>query len=190
MYDANIMLCEGEIMRTLFHKQINKGFSLVELMIVVAIIGILAAIAIPAYSDYLVRSRVSDMFAYATTIKQAYSEFRIVKGTFITTAATKTAAALQEIGIGSALLTGNGGNVAAIYINGSSAVQNTGTIGICGSTANLGLNTGETLYLYLVGTWATTGITWSCQYAGSSADIARYVPQNCRTSFAGTALCP
>ena len=57
-------------------KQIQKGFTLIELMIVVAIIGILAAIAIPAYQDYTARAQVSEAFSLLAGLKAAtHSEF-------------------------------------------------------------------------------------------------------------------
>lgn len=55
-------------------KQVQKGFTLIELMIVVAIIGILAAIAIPAYQDYTIRSQVSEGLTLAAAAKAAVAE--------------------------------------------------------------------------------------------------------------------
>ena len=55
-------------------KQVQKGFTLIELMIVVAIIGILAAVALPAYQDYTVRTRVSELILAASSAKTALSE--------------------------------------------------------------------------------------------------------------------
>jgi type IV pilus assembly protein PilA len=66
-------------------KQVQKGFTLIELMIVVAIIGILAAVALPAYQDYTVRARVSELILAASSAKTALSEGMQTTGSWSTT---------------------------------------------------------------------------------------------------------
>jgi type IV pilus assembly protein PilA len=61
-------------------KSFQKGFTLIELMIVVAIIGILAAIAIPAYQDYTIRSQISEGLSLAASGKAAVAEFYMNEG--------------------------------------------------------------------------------------------------------------
>src|ERR1700743_1742152 len=67
---------------TLNMKSVQKGFTLIELMIVVAIIGILAAIAIPAYQDYTIRAQVSEANTMAAGLETAMVDFYNDKGTW------------------------------------------------------------------------------------------------------------
>ncbi len=63
-------------------KKVQQGFTLIELMIVVAIIGILAAIAIPAYQDYTIRAQVSEGLNLAAAAKAAVSEYYMDRGVY------------------------------------------------------------------------------------------------------------
>src|SRR4029077_12075448 len=63
-------------------KKVQQGFTLIELMIVVAIIGILAAIAIPAYQDFTIRSKVTELINAAGVCKTSVAEYYQAKGVF------------------------------------------------------------------------------------------------------------
>src|SRR5690625_2169485 len=63
-------------------KSLQKGFTLIELMIVVAIVAILAAIALPLYQDYVARSQVSEGMAAAGAMKTSITEFTMAQGAF------------------------------------------------------------------------------------------------------------
>lgn len=65
----------------------QKGFTLIELMITVAIVGILAAVALPAYQDYTIRAQVSEGISLADGAKTAVAEYHANKGSFPTTGA-------------------------------------------------------------------------------------------------------
>src|SRR5215211_5676461 len=75
-------------------KRMEKGFTLIELMIVVAIIGILAAIAIPAYQDYTIRAQVSEGMNLAAAAKAAVAESFLNRGT---APANRTVAGMSDL---------------------------------------------------------------------------------------------
>ncbi len=163
-------------------KTVQKGFTLIELMIVVAIIGILAAIAIPAYQDYTIRAQVTEGLNLASAVKAGVSEYYANNGSWPT--------AMSALGTTS--------DPSGKYAS-DLAISTAGTIAITyGGQANANIN-GKVLALqpklssnqdvvWLCGNNTGTGLTLSDPTAGTASPAAsglttvvgKYLPQNCR----------
>ncbi len=96
-------------------KTMQKGFTLIELMIVIAIIGILAAIAIPAYQNYTIRSQVTEGLSLADGVKTAISEYYTNNGTWPSTAEMTAAGVTQISGKYVSGITVNNGGMTIAY---------------------------------------------------------------------------
>ena len=146
-------------------KSMQKGFTLIELMIVVAIIAILAAIAIPAYQDYIVRSQVSEGATLTDGAKTAVSEFFSNRGTFPTN--NQSAGLATDTSI-------SGSYVSKVTVaNGliTATFSNTGS-----QKANKDIN-GDTFVLSPIAAAGAGSTTWTC--TKSTVD-PKYLPTSCR----------
>ena len=140
--------------------QAQKGFTLIELMIVVAIIGILAAMALPAYQDYTKRSHVSEGLTLAGAAKLGVTEFYASRGTWPTSN--------TDVGLGAATtITGNAVNSVGVA-----------TGGVITITYNTKVEPGKTIVM--TPTNAQGSIKWDCTSTAANTVAAKYRPATCR----------
>ena len=144
----------------------QQGFTLIELMIVVAIIGILAAIAIPAYQDYTIRAQVSEGLNLAGGAKAAVTEYTQDRGAFPDSNPLAGISAATEIKgkYVASVQVGTNGVVTVKYGAGAHSLINTKTIQLAPTT-----NAGS--------------VEWACTSASGSI-ANKHLPAACRTTAA------
>jgi type IV pilus assembly protein PilA len=148
-------------------KHLQKGFTLIELMIVVAIIGILAAVAIPAYQDYIARSQVSEAVSLLGAAKTPVAGYISDKGVM---------PALTD-----AVTTTSGKYMASMAVSpaAGTALTATSSITIQATMKSSGVNSAITgANVAMVST--DSAKTWNCTAGSAPAMGAKYLPGACR----------
>jgi len=141
-------------------KRNQQGFTLIELMIVVAILGFLATVALPAYQSYTARSKISEVMLVADSAKSGLSDFYMSAG--------RMPASTTQANINT--------NIAQSQYIAAIAFSTTSTSATITYTLQ---NVGATGDIALVGTASPNGIAWNCDTPATTVDN-KYLPNNCR----------
>ncbi len=153
-------------------KQVQKGFTLIELMIVVAIIGILAAVALPAYQDYTVRAKVSEGMIMASSLKIGTTEMFADRG-------------INGLGAYSAVIAADLSNITTDLVTGVSINSTTGAISLTMGGIPQLASSNVLTFVPSIGSAAisstnSTGtIKWYCNTASTTIEDT-FLPANCR----------
>ena len=162
-------------------RSIQQGFTLIELMIVVAIIGILAAVALPAYQDYTVRAKVTEGLSLAASAKVAVAENAANGKPF----AAGWVAPNGTNNVSGVAIDATTGRITITYVAGVAGTAASTLIlnPLDGTKASGAVLAGDATS----STIPTSGsISWNCRAAGSSGQgtagtiLAKYVPAECR----------
>lgn len=163
----------GVLMKSIQMKNSQQGFTLIELMIVVAIIGILAAVAIPAYQDYTQRAQVSEVFTMTAGAKTAIAEYAQSNGDY------PNADALVDLDLddSTAAIDGNYARATVAVDSGAITIimKEAGVVGadIAGGVITL---TPPTLK------GMTGAFKWVCGSAGANKIEQKFLPSSCTSS--------
>jgi type IV pilus assembly protein PilA len=147
-------------------KQMQKGFTLIELMIVVAIIGILAAVAIPAYQDYTARAQVSEAVELLSGTKTPLAEFVADKGHWP-----------ADVSLGELVGTLQGKYTKTLAITSGGGATPPTPVVITATMNDAGTNVNANIAAKTVTLTSTDGKIWTCA-AGTIA--AKYLPAACK----------
>lgn len=147
-------------------KKVQQGFTLIELMIVVAIIGILAAVALPAYQDYTVRARVSEGLSLASAAKTAVAE-NASSGNSSLSSGWNAPSGTDNVA--SVAIDSTNGEITVVYTSKAGAAAGADSIIMVPTSGGAAL---------AAGTVPGDAIEWECTSASTLAE--KYRPSNCR----------
>ena len=149
--------------RNSFRSKASRGFTLIELLIVVVIVGILAAVAIPAYTTYLSKARMAEVISAVGPAETTATEYALSNNGFKDFSSTNIDTTVASKYIDSITVDGTPDNTLTLQI-----------------LVNQHLLSDGSEALNFVGNFQTSGVTWECEVPTTSPQLAKLAPSSCK----------